>query len=414
MVSTETGAHILVDLFDIGRDGVGYNVDDFIRRIAAALYARLLDVESERSLRERPENPDADDLVLRARAMRRRGFSPQTQGQVLALFERAVALDPSSVHALAGLADAVLDSIAGWEDPTAPAKLRRAGDLITRAEQLRPDDIWVLWDRVFFLAKAGRCDEAIPAAQKAIEINPNTSGPHFWLGNCLMFNGRPAEAIAEYKQALRTRVGDVYNRYAMIGYASLFMHQYDQAVTWIEKGLAANPNRGPVLRGTYYAAIAAAQALGGHIEEARQSAADAMSLLPLITVRSFWRFNIKNAAALAEFARMRDGMRLAGIRDHADEDADFGLPSDDVLHTNYDAPTPTAVPGARIIRTPDLEKLLEERKPWCWTPCAGASLSPARSDCGAPASAEAGLTSIRTGSAGNCSSSREGNEQSPS
>ena len=51
---------------------------------------------------------------------------------------------------------------------------------------------------------------------------------------------------------------------------------------------------------------------------------------------------------------MRDGMRLAGIRDHADEDADSGLPSDDVLHTNYEAPTPTTVPGAQTIRTPDL------------------------------------------------------------
>jgi TolB-like protein len=205
-VSTETGAHILVNQFDIGREGVGYNVDDVVRQIGGALVGRLLNVESERSLRERPENPDVDDLVLRARAMRWRGFSPQTQGQVVALFERAVALDPSSVRALAGLADAILDSIAVWtDDPTAPTKLRRAEDLITRAEQLRPDDTWVLWDRVFLLAKAGRYDEAIPAAQKAIEINPNTSGPYFWLGNCLMFNGRPAEAIAEYKQGFCQR-----------------------------------------------------------------------------------------------------------------------------------------------------------------------------------------------------------------
>ena len=56
-------------------------------------------------------------------------------------------------------------------------------------------------------------------------------------------------------------------------------------------------------------------------------------------------------------------MRLAGIRDHADEDADSGLPSDSALHTNYEAPTPTTVPGARTIRTPDLARLVEQRKP---------------------------------------------------
>ena len=56
-------------------------------------------------------------------------------------------------------------------------------------------------------------------------------------------------------------------------------------------------------------------------------------------------------------------MRLAGIRDHADEDADFRVPSDGVLHTDYEALTPTTVPGARTIRTPDLAKLVEQQKP---------------------------------------------------
>ena len=60
---------------------------------------------------------------------------------------------------------------------------------------------------------------------------------------------------------------------------------------------------------------------------------------------------------------MRDGLRLAGIRDHADEDADFGVASDDVLHTDYEAPTPTTVPGVQTIRTPDLAELMEQRKP---------------------------------------------------
>ena len=60
---------------------------------------------------------------------------------------------------------------------------------------------------------------------------------------------------------------------------------------------------------------------------------------------------------------MRDGLRQAGIRDHADEDADFNVPSDKVLHTHYKAHTPTTVPGARTIGAHDLAIMLEERKP---------------------------------------------------
>jgi rhodanese-related sulfurtransferase len=56
-------------------------------------------------------------------------------------------------------------------------------------------------------------------------------------------------------------------------------------------------------------------------------------------------------------------MRLAGIRDHADEDAESGLASDNVLHSDYAAPTPRSAPGAETIRTLELAELKERRKP---------------------------------------------------
>ena len=119
LVSTETGAHIWADRFDVGRDGAGYGVDDIVRQIAIALKVQLIDVESIRGVRERPTNPDVADLLLQARALSNRGFTPQLLNQELALYERAVKLDPSSAIALAGLADVLLDSIPVWtEDPT--------------------------------------------------------------------------------------------------------------------------------------------------------------------------------------------------------------------------------------------------------------------------------------------------------
>jgi adenylate cyclase len=365
LVSTETGAHIWADRFDVGRDGAGYGVDDIVRQIAIALKVQLTDVESTRGARERPANPDVADLLLQARALSNRGFTPQLLNQELALYERAVKLDPSSAIALAGLADVLLASIPVWtEDPTTPAKLRRAEELITQAELLRPDDTDVLWARVFLLGKQGRYAEVIPAATKAIEANPNTTGPHLWLGICLMFNGRAAEAIVEYKQAIRLNPrAQIFVRYLLIGYSLTFLGQYDEAILWFQKSLAVNFNDSALNRGNAYAAIAAAQALAGHTEEARLSAAEARRLWPTVTARAYYQFNITNPVAASQVARLRDGLRLAGIRDHADEDADFGLASDDVLHTDYEAPTPTTAPGARTIRTPDLAVLVEQRKP---------------------------------------------------
>jgi adenylate cyclase len=48
---------------------------------------------------------------------------------------------------------------------------------------------------------------------------------------------------------------------------------------------------------------------------------------------------------------------------HANEDADFGVASDDKPHQNLAGLTPTTVPGATTIRTPELERLLADRNP---------------------------------------------------
>ena len=60
---------------------------------------------------------------------------------------------------------------------------------------------------------------------------------------------------------------------------------------------------------------------------------------------------------------IQDGLRLAGERDHADEDADFGVPADGALHSEAAGRTPRSAPGATTIRTPELVRLLAEARP---------------------------------------------------
>ena len=64
-----------------------------------------------------------------------------------------------------------------------------------------------------------------------------------------------------------------------------------------------------------------------------------------------------------QIERFQAALRFAGLRDHAEEDADFGVASDDKLHQDLIGLTPTTAPGATTIRTAELERLLAERKP---------------------------------------------------
>jgi hypothetical protein len=222
-----------------------------------------------------------------------------------------------------------------------------------------------MWVRVYLLGLQARWPEVISAAQKAIEAYPNGTGAHLWLGISLINEGRAADAIPEFKAAIRINPRNTqnYNRYFQIGHSLILLGQYDGAIPWLQKSLVADPSLNGWFRGNIYAALAAAQALAGHGMEAHTSAVEASRNWPALTARGYSLYHITNPVYLDQVARLRDGLRLAGIRDHADENADLGVASDDVLHTNYEAPTPTTVPGAQTIRTPDLAVLMEQGRP---------------------------------------------------
>ena len=133
---------------------------------------------------------------------------------------------------------------------------------------------------------------------------------------------------------------------------------------WFRKSLAEHPNDTPRNRAIVLAAIASAQALAGRTADAQATAAEAVRLWPLLTVRGYYETDFPMSPInVAQVSRMRDGLRLAGLRNHADGDADNELDPDDTLHTAYEGLTPNTAPGAKTIRTPELVALPEQQKP---------------------------------------------------
>ena len=102
LTSTETGAQLWSDRFDQPISDLASGQDRIIIRLRAALAIGLTDIEARRSARERPTNPDAFDLILRARAERNRPESPDTLSEAARLFELALQHDPNSIEALTG------------------------------------------------------------------------------------------------------------------------------------------------------------------------------------------------------------------------------------------------------------------------------------------------------------------------
>ncbi len=107
--STETGAQLWSDSFDQKIDDLASGQEQIVIRMRAALNVSLADTEAARSLRERPTNPDAFDLILRARAVVLLPQTKDTMAQAVGLFQQALSRDPNAVLALVGAVQAILN-----------------------------------------------------------------------------------------------------------------------------------------------------------------------------------------------------------------------------------------------------------------------------------------------------------------
>ncbi|HSZ88151.1 MAG TPA: adenylate/guanylate cyclase domain-containing protein [Acetobacteraceae bacterium] len=359
LVAVGTGANLWSDRFDVPVRDIGTGQEEIVEHLSGALGVELIQAEAARSIRERPNNPDAFDLVLRARSL---FFQPANDRQMTAmldLYERAVRLDPSSVPALTGLVLTLLNAQAIRPDGK-KGMLERTGDLLARARTIEPENEDVLTLTAYWWsAHQWRCAETIEAARRAIRTFPNGYFAHRLLGVCLNQIGKPDLAVPEIEAALRLSPHSPYRYvdYALMGTALMFLGHYGEAIEWEQRALAATPQQ--IGRANRLQVIVIAQTLLGQMDEAHRVRAEMEHAWPWGTIRSYIWWPLPQA----RFASFRDALRVVGMRDHAEEDADFGVASDNVLHQTIWGHTPTTVPGATTIRTPDLARLLTSSTP---------------------------------------------------
>lgn len=361
VVSIETGNVVWSDRFDVN-ESEGTRERVIADRLRDGVKAGLIEVEAARSLRERPDNPDAFDLVLRGEAISLTPPNPERETQELALFERALVLDPSYVPALVASADLLIDSdrIFG-----SLAVMRRTEARLLRAREIAPEQPNALGEYLYFLREVGRCSEAIELAQRAAQTIADrgraSESINSSLGFCQMLSGHAEQEIALQQAALEAHphTAWAFSRYRHMGFASLMLGRDQDAIAHLRKALDLNPGYGDSQVNRF---LAAAYARTGQIDMARQTLAEADRLWPYMTVRSVDPQYSPSPVYLDQLRRYQDALRLAGERDHADEDADFGVTSDRALH-GLVGRTPTDAPGAATIGTADLPSLLVDEKP---------------------------------------------------
>jgi adenylate cyclase len=246
--------------------------DAITRRIAISLKLKLPVTGATRLI----PNPDALDLILRARSMYLRPTWRHRDDDAIGLFRRAVELDPGSVEAQSRLASALAGRQLDWFDSPI-ADVKEAEALSLRALAAAPGSSFAHFARAQVLRAQGRLDEAISEYQIAIASDRNNVKALANVGRCKIFIGSIEDGISAQEQGIRLSPRDpnVGLWYVRIGQARLLQSRFEEAIPWLEKARVALPNLA-----ADHAYLAAAYALHGDAEQAATELTEAQRLDP--------------------------------------------------------------------------------------------------------------------------------------
>ena len=294
LIDAESGAHLWADRFDEDVVDLFKLQDEVVTRLARALQVELVNVEAQRSLHERPRNPDAVDLTMRGWALFNQSFTKANRYGALDLFEQAMTLDPTNADALAGAAFIDAGDFAnGWYDRTADLygrAMQRANQaILLDPEQARAHHAKALL--IMFKAKpndGASATEIISEAEASLRADPSFAGAYLPMAIAEGLLGNQQQAMSDLKQAMRISPSDssIGVWYMEMGRQLMYLHRYDEA---IQEGLkAVDSGYRTVLA---YTALAAFYASADKMPEAKSALAQAVNLNPKLSVALFRAHN---------------------------------------------------------------------------------------------------------------------------
>jgi adenylate cyclase len=283
LIDAGAGAHLWAQAFDRPLADIFKMQDEITAGIVAALTSHLARTISPEVIRARPENLEAWQLCLRARAQTMPNLDRAARRTAETLLRSAVKKDPTYAQAWAwlGFYIAVRWIFETGSDTASAGDEARA--CIERAVALAPGDPEVLALRGAYLTYTGRPKDAVPPLERATQTNPNEVLYRVYLARALNYSGRANEALGEIEAALRLNPRDPAAHLYALDMASIqfSLRHYAEAETWVRLSLAGATRN--VHAGIFLGVVLAAE---GRVEEAHQAVRNAVDFAPDTTLAS--------------------------------------------------------------------------------------------------------------------------------
>jgi adenylate cyclase len=302
-----TAANVWTETFDVDRRELVALREDVTDRLARILGIEVPYAGNTRSIRQR--DPEAVDLMVRAKALLLRTPRGQELSEVRALFREALRRDESLAGAWSGLSFTYLRNLRFSVTPG--QDLAHAAEAAERAVAIDPHAAIAHVALGSVRLGQKRIDQALAAFEHAAQLDPNEPHAHSGIAAANRALGRPEGALEPMQKALRLSPRDPWLPVwqMLLGATHLQLARDAEALHWLNKSLAVDPSD----RGTR-ALLASALALSGREAEAKLEIAALR--YPKLTLSAFQAYEPSNEPAFrARQERIYEGLRLAGLPD---------------------------------------------------------------------------------------------------
>ncbi|WP_442581891.1 hypothetical protein ACSBOB_07905 [Mesorhizobium sp. ASY16-5R] len=296
LIDAVAGEHVWAERFDRTLEDIFAVQDEVNGRIVEALAGRL----TAPAPRNRPNSLEAHDLCVHARALTEE--SPQTAREAYLLLKRAIELEPSYAEAHGLLAYNRWLAWTHFGEPEDPNRTEAVA-LAEKAVALDPNDAGCHYFFGTILAYDRRWPESDAAFARALEIDPNHADTWAALSDMSVLGGRIDDSLEQIDKALRLNPYPACWYFCHLGQAQYAAGDYERAVETLRRQETYRTNSRKFL--------AASLAQLGRRDEAAWEAEMFLVAHPHFTIGHWTNSQpLRDAAVRAHFV---DGFRKAGL-----------------------------------------------------------------------------------------------------
>jgi adenylate cyclase len=308
LIDATTGAHVWAERYDREAKDFFAVQNEITRNVVGVIYplgegrGKLQKAELERVGRTPTESLEAYDYLLQGVAYHDR-FTKEDNLRAREMYEKAIELDPGYAFAISKYAlTYFLEYWWSWTDSPEDA-LKEAMKAAERAIAADPNEPWAHYALASVYLIQKKHDQAIPAFQKAHELNPNDAQLVTEYGWALALAGRTEEGIPLMYEAIRLNPYHPEWYWVSLGEGYFVAGEYQEAIAELEKITQPWSH--------VYKVFAANYAQVGRLADARGAVARFLELEPQVTLEL--AVETMPFKRQEDSDRFREALRKAGL-----------------------------------------------------------------------------------------------------